>query len=109
MIDAKAAEYFFNGVAGHMLRENVSKLAQARPYQPQDVTLFDATIAENIARLSQSASSADIVRMAKMAGAHEMILKPSDGYNTRVNAQIGSLSGGQKQRQGWLWQCSGHR
>ena len=69
-------------------------------YLPQDVTLFSATIAENIARLSPDASSEDIVAAAKMAGAHEMILKLSDGYNTRVNAQGGSLSGGQKQRIG---------
>lgn len=69
-------------------------------YLPQDVTLFSATIAENIARLSADASSEDIVAAAKMAGAHEMILKLSDGYNTRVNAQGGSLSGGQKQRIG---------
>lgn len=69
-------------------------------YLPQDVTLFSATIAENIARLSSDASSEDIVAAAKMAGAHEMILQLADGYNTRVNAQGGALSGGQKQRIG---------
>ena len=69
-------------------------------YLPQDVTLFSATIADNIARLSPDAKSEDIVAAAKMAGAHEMILQLADGYNTMVNAQGGTLSGGQKQRIG---------
>lgn len=75
-------------------------LGQHVGYLPQDVTLFNASIAENIARLSSEASSEDIVKAAKMAGAHEMILKLSEGYNTRVDAQGGTLSGGQKQRIG---------
>lgn len=69
-------------------------------YLPQDVTLFSATISENIARLSPDANSADIIAAAKMAGAHEMILQLSEGYNTYVSAPGGSLSGGQKQRVG---------
>jgi len=75
-------------------------LGQHIGYLPQDVTLFSATIADNIARLSPDAKSEDIVAAAKMAGAHEMILQLVDGYNTMVNAQGGTLSGGQKQRIG---------
>jgi len=76
------------------------KLGRHIGYLPQDVTLFSATIADNIARLSPDSSSADIVAAAKMAGAHEMILHLPKGYNTMVNAQGGTLSGGQKQRIG---------
>ncbi len=75
-------------------------LGQYIGYLPQDVTLFSASIADNIARLAPKASSEDIVTAAKMAGAHEMILRLPDGYNTMVNAQGGTLSGGQKQRVG---------
>jgi len=69
-------------------------------YLPQDVTLFGATIAENIARLSLNIDDAKVVAAAKKAGAHEMILGLPDGYNTRIAPGGGRLSGGQKQRIG---------
>ena len=69
-------------------------------YLPQRVTLFDGSIAENIARLSEAPDSQAIVEAARKADAHEMILKLPDGYNTRVTAAGGRLSGGQMQRIG---------
>ena len=69
-------------------------------YLPQDVTLFNATIAENISRLQANADPEQVIKAAKMAGAHELILKFPDGYNTRVTSKGGVLSGGQKQRVG---------
>ncbi|MGR3492172.1 MAG: ATP-binding cassette domain-containing protein, partial [Shimia sp.] len=69
-------------------------------YLPQNVTLFDGTIAENIARLQPDARPEDIHTAAKRAGAHDMILKLPDGYDTRVSAIDGRLSGGQIQRIG---------
>ncbi|SFE32632.1 type I secretion system permease/ATPase [Roseivivax sediminis] len=69
-------------------------------YLPQRVTLFDGTIAENIARLSQAPDDTKIVEAAKKAAAHEMILKLPEGYNTRVSSTGGRLSGGQMQRIG---------
>jgi ATP-binding cassette subfamily C protein len=69
-------------------------------YLPQRVTLFDGTIADNIARLQSEADPAQIIAAAKAAAAHEMILRLPDGYDTQV-ASIGSrLSGGQVQRIG---------
>ncbi|MBP9049197.1 MAG: type I secretion system permease/ATPase [Tabrizicola sp.] len=69
-------------------------------YLPQRVTLFDGTIADNIARLQAGADPAGIIAAAKAAAAHEMILKLPEGYDTQV-ASIGSrLSGGQVQRIG---------
>ncbi|MEL6736397.1 MAG: type I secretion system permease/ATPase, partial [Pseudomonadota bacterium] len=69
-------------------------------YLPQRVHLFDGTIAENIARLSRNPDDTAVVSAAKKAGAHEMILKLPDGYETVINANGGQLSGGQIQRIG---------
>jgi PrtD family type I secretion system ABC transporter len=69
-------------------------------YLPQRVTLFDGTIAENIARLSMQPDAEKVVEAAMKADAHEMILKLPQGYDTRVTAAGGRLSGGQMQRIG---------
>lgn len=69
-------------------------------YLPQRVTLFEGTIAENIARLSPQPDAAQVVEAAKKAAAHEMILKLPRGYDTPVAAAGGRLSGGQVQRIG---------
>ncbi|MCK4713371.1 MAG: ATP-binding cassette domain-containing protein, partial [Marinosulfonomonas sp.] len=55
---------------------------------------------ENIARLSPQPDDAAIVKAAKKAAAHDMILAFPDGYDTRVCANGGRLSGGQLQRIG---------
>lgn len=69
-------------------------------YLPQRVTLFEGTIAENIARLNPNADSAKIVEAAQKAAAHDMILRLPEGYDTRVSTLGGRLSGGQIQRIG---------
>lgn len=75
-------------------------LGQHIGYLPQRVQLFDGTIAENIAKLSQTPDAEQVVIAAKKADAHEMILKLPNGYDTRVTASGGRLSGGQMQRIG---------
>jgi ATP-binding cassette, subfamily C, bacterial len=67
-------------------------------YLPQRITLFDGTIAENIARLDKVADSEKVVKAARKADAHEMIVRLPQGYDTRVSAAGGRLSGGQMQR-----------
>ncbi|MGB0905177.1 MAG: type I secretion system permease/ATPase, partial [Mangrovicoccus sp.] len=69
-------------------------------YLPQQVTLFDGTLAENISRLEPGAKDQDIVAAAQKAAAHDMITKLPDGYDTRVSSVGGRLSGGQIQRIG---------
>lgn len=68
-------------------------------YLPQDIELFDGTIAENISRFSELDPD-QVVKAAKTAGLHEMILRFPKGYDTPIGEAGGLLSGGQKQRIG---------
>lgn len=69
-------------------------------YLPQRVTLFDGTVAENIARLKGNPDSAAVVDAARRAAAHDMIVKLPKGYDTPVTQAGGQFSGGQIQRIG---------
>ncbi|MAS43486.1 MAG: type I secretion system permease/ATPase [Rhodobacteraceae bacterium] len=69
-------------------------------YLPQEIALFDGTVAENIARMSMAPDANAVVMAAKRAGAHEMILSLPGGYDFQVAAGGGKLSGGQRQRIG---------
>ena len=66
-------------------------------YLPQDIELFDGTIAENIARFGEI-NSDQVIAAAKKAGMHEMILRFPRGYDTPIGEAGSALSGGQRQR-----------
>lgn len=69
-------------------------------YLPQGIELFSGTIKENIARMSDEVSPEKVIEAAKMCGAHEIILRFQDGYETDIGTGGSNLSGGQRQRIG---------
>lgn len=72
--------------------------AAAIGYLPQTPRFFSGTIAENIARFADDASPETVIKVARQAGAHDMILGLADGYGTRLCPDAAPLSGGQAQR-----------
>ena len=66
-------------------------------YLPQDIELFEGSIAENIARFGPVESS-QVIAAAQSADVHEMILRLPNGYDTQMGVAGSLLSGGQRQR-----------
>lgn len=78
-------------ISQHTLRTQVGVVLQ-------ETFLFDGSVLDNIAYAKPQAKFEDIVRAAKIANAHDFIVKLPDGYNTRVGNKGFQLSGGERQR-----------
>lgn len=74
-------------------------LGQYIGYLPQDVELLDGSISENIARFGKIDPEA-VVKAARLAGIHEILLRLPEGYDTVIQGQGALLSAGQRQRLG---------
>jgi len=64
----------------------------------QETFLFAGNIYQNIAYAKPEATREEIIKVSKLAGAHDFIMELQDGYNTRVGEKGYSLSGGERQR-----------
>ena len=103
---AKAVVGVWRPASGHVRIDgadisqyNKDELGEHIGYLPQDIELFEGTIAQNIARFTD-ADPDKIIEAAKLSGTHDLILKLPHGYETKVGPGGSTLSGGQKQRIG---------
>jgi ATP-binding cassette, subfamily B, bacterial len=102
---AKLLPRFYDVSGGRILLDGVdirtvkvSQLRRAVSIVFEDTFLFTDTVRDNIAFADPAASTDEVERAARLAGAHEFIVELEDGYNTVIGERGFSLSGGQRQR-----------
>ena len=78
-------------ISQHTLRSQIGVVLQ-------ETFLFSGTILDNIAYANPSSSREEVIRAARLAGAHKFIMKLPDGYQTRIGERGYTLSGGERQR-----------
>jgi PrtD family type I secretion system ABC transporter len=79
-------------------QRSIDDYGRALGYLPQDVQLFDGTVAQNISRFQEGAKPDDIVKAAEMADVHELVMRLPQGYDTPLGENGARLSAGQRQR-----------
>jgi len=103
---AKAITGVWHPISGHIRIDgadvhqyNRDELGIHVGYLPQDIELFEGTIADNISRFRDE-DPAKIIEAAKLSGTHDLIVRLPHGYETPIGPGGIALSGGQKQRIG---------
>ncbi|MFG1339984.1 type I secretion system permease/ATPase [Xanthobacter autotrophicus] len=79
-------------------RWNAERLGRHTGYVPQVVELLEGTIGQNIARFSPDATPEAILKAARTAGIHDLVLRLADGYETAMGEAGQHFSAGQRQR-----------
>ncbi len=96
LYDVDEGEILIDGVnvkelSFKQLRDNVCIVSQ-------ETYLFEGTIYDNIAYAKPDADRGEVIAAAKLAGAHEFIVKMIEGYQTKIGTGNKDLSGGERQR-----------
>ena len=94
--DTDSGHIFLDGVDIRKLK--LRELRQQIGVVFEDTVLFNDTVTNNIAFAKPDAAQKDLERAAKLAGAHDFILRLPSGYDTVIGERGFSLSGGQRQR-----------
>ena len=94
--DVTAGEVQINNLDVRNLKED--SILEHVGIVPQESILFSGTLRENICYGKSDASEEEMIAAAKIAGAHDFIMKFPQGYDTHVEERGANLSGGQKQR-----------
>lgn len=96
---------FYDAISGEILIDNeniqnykISSLRKNIGYVFQTPTLFSGTIKSNLVYGASKVKEEDIVNAAKIAQAHEFIMRKDKKYDDEVEQLAHNLSGGQKQR-----------
>ena len=86
-------------IDGHNVRDlSFETLRRNIAIVSQETYLFQGTIYDNIAYAKPEATREEVVRAARISGAHEFICKLEDGYSTKIGWGYKDLSGGERQR-----------
>jgi ATP-binding cassette subfamily B protein len=86
-------------IDGHDLRTlRIASVRQQFGVVPQDIVLFNDSVAANISYGRRTATRAEVIAAAHAANAHDFIMQLPHGYDTRLGEGGGTLSGGQRQR-----------
>lgn len=96
MYDTQEGSIYLDGIdiktlSFHDLRRNVAMVSQ-------ETYIFMGTVTENISYANKEADYMEILKAAKLAGAHEFIMRLPDGYDTKIGVSGRELSGGERQR-----------
>lgn len=86
---------FFDTTIKNLSLQDIRSLSA---YVPQECTIFDGTIGENIGLGNPNSSISEIVEAAKQADIHEFIVSLPNGYDSIVGERGSQISGGQRQR-----------
>jgi len=96
LYEADRGDVLIDGVPIRELR--LDDLRRAIGLVSQDVFLFHGTVRENIEYGSWGVSADEVERAARLAEAHEFVVRLPHGYDTIVGERGQKLSGGQRQR-----------
>lgn len=96
LYDANSGEILIDGVNIRDISQE--SLRSQTGVVLQETFLFSGTVYDNIAYAKPSASRDEVIRAAKLSGAHKFIIKLPDAYNTVVGERGNTLSGGERQR-----------